>query len=172
MNSPLDEYFMEKEAVGGFGGFAQKAGRAADRAAPTLGELARNSAVQFGVAAALSATAPVAAKVYNAVTKRHSYNRMLEQNPDLRDMRNESPDSARQFNNMYNSLHSMNPDFARDPTVSGSYMRQMMAHPEGAGKVIVESLRGKPSSPFGEPFRAGAQAGIKSFGKGFGKSGD
>lgn len=152
----LDEYFMEKDAFWG------ALGKAADRAAPTMGDIAKNTAVQFGVAAGMAAAAPVAAKVYNAVTKRHSYNQMLEQNPDLADARAEDP---KQFNNMYNSFHRLNPEFARDPTVSGTYMRQMVAHPEGAGKVIVESLRGREGMgrPFGDVMRAGQQAGQKAF---------
>lgn len=162
----LDDYFMEKEALfGGLGRMAQQA----ERSGPRIGEIAGNAAIQFGVAAALAGTAPVAAKVYGAITKRHNYNQMLHQNPDLMDIRDESDASARQFNNMYNSFHRLNPQFAGDPTVSGTYMRKMMAHPEGAGNVIVESLRGVPPSPFVETLRAGAGAGTKAFSTGIGE---
>ena len=151
MTNPVDEYFLEKEAFG---------------LSPKLRDVAQSSAVQFGVGAALMAAPAAAQKIYQAATKRHNYNMMLEQNPELVGARAENPT---QFNNYYNSLHRLNPTFAADPIVGGTYMRQMMNNPEAAGKVIVESMRAfpTPSTPtFGEAWRTGAGAAAKSFGKG------
>jgi len=149
MTSPVDEYLMEKTAL--FGISASKAK-----------ELAGSTAIQFGVGAAIAAAPAVAQKVMGAITKRHNFNQMLGQNPDLAEARADDPKT---FNNFYNSFHRLNPEFASDPTVSGTYMRQMMAHPEGAGKVIVESLRGREGfgTPFGDALRSGASTAAKSF---------
>lgn len=156
MTSPLDQYLMEKTALFGISGEKAR-------------ELAGSTAVQLGVAAGLAAAPAVAQKVMNAVTKRHSYNQMLDQNPDLSEARDDNP---QQFNNFYNSFHRLNPEFARDPVVSGTYMRQMMAHPEGAGKVIVESLKGREgfSSPGFDAMRQGASAAAKSFPSAYGQA--
>lgn len=154
MSNPLDDYFKEKTAFFGSGNKGQLG--------KTFGDIAGSTAVQFGVAAGLTAIGPVAQKITSAVTKRRSYSNMLEQNPDLQDFREDNP---KQFNNMYNSFHRINPEFASDPIVSGTYMRQMAAHPEGAGKVIVESLKGREGlgSPFGDALRSGSNAASKGF---------
>jgi len=152
MSNPVDDYFIEKDAFLGM-------------SAGKLKDVASSSAVQFGVGAAMMAAPAVAEKIYNAATKRHSYNQMLQQNPELSYARDENPE---QFNNFYNSLYRMNPQFAKDPVVAGAYMNQMAANPATAGRVVVESMRGVATSlpTFGEAWRSGAQAGTKAFGKG------
>lgn len=153
MPNPLDAYFMEKDALGFSPATAGK-----------MKDIASSSLVQFGVGAAIMAAPAVAEKIYNAATKRHSYNQMLQQNPELSYARDENPE---QFNNFYNSLYRMNPQFARDPVVAGAYMNQMAANPATAGRVVVESTRGVSTSlpSFGDAWRSGAQAGTKAFGK-------
>ncbi len=120
--NPLDLYLLSKHAdapqAGGWG--------------PTL----RNAAIQTGVGLAVAGAPLAASHVYNAVTKRHHFNKMMEHNEDLQAYHAQDP--AR-FNQLFTSLHGMNPEFAADPIVAGSYMRQMAAHPAGAGKALVEA---------------------------------
>lgn len=85
------------------------------------------------------------AKVYRAITKQHDFNSMMQANPDLEEYRAQNPT---QFNQHYTSLRRMNPEFASEPTVAGTYMRQMSMNPGSAGKVIVDSLKGRtPDMP-------------------------
>lgn len=148
MSNPLDDYLMEKEA--------------APRPRGDMMQRVGDAALSFGVGSALMAAPAVGQKIMNAVTKRRDYNNMMDQNPELADAKAESP---QQFNNFYNSLHRQNPTFAKDPVISGTYMNQMMAHPVGAGKVIVESMGAAGKAPrsgmpsLGDAWTSGARAG-------------
>lgn len=82
-------------------------------------------------------------KVYRAITKKRDFDRMMAFNLDFEERRNADPKS---FDQYYNSLRSLNPTFAADPVVAGTYMTQMLESPISAGKVLVESLRNLPPS--------------------------
>jgi len=101
------------------------------QAAPHIGAQVAVGVAMMGVGAAARAS-------YQAITKRRDFRNMLQSNPDLQDHMSANP---AQFNRHYNSLRSMNPNFATDPIVAGSYMRQMSLNPRTAGNVIVESLQ-------------------------------
>lgn len=142
--NPVDEYLLLKEAANGV---------ATATSGNSWGPALRNAAIQGGVGLAVAAAPFAANAVYNAVAKRGRYNQMLEHNEDLHAMREEDP---KRFNQFYSSLHSMSPEFAGDPIVAGTYMRQMMANPSGAGKVLVEARSGAknlPTSPMGDSVR-------------------
>lgn len=83
-----------------------------------------------------------ATKAYYAATKASDYKKMLGSNPDLREYQQSNPS---QFKQHYSSLRSINPQFASDPTVAGTYMRQMSLNPQSAGKTIVESVEAQPT---------------------------
>lgn len=125
--NPVDEYLASKEktALKMPNVNLQEAGRLATVGAAFAGGLG----VQKGVA-----------KVYRAITKKRDFDHMMQSNPDLEEYRAQNPS---QFNQHYTSLRRMNPEFASEPTVAGTYMRQMSMNPGSAGKVIVESLRGR-----------------------------
>lgn len=121
MKNPVDDYLLEKAG----------------------GSDVLHSLRDFGIGTAVVAGASLAAagmrKAYYAMTKNTDFNRMLDTNPDLRAKRRQDPKA---FNAYYSSLRSLNPRFASDPVVAGTYMHQMMEEPFIAGKTIVESLSG------------------------------
>jgi hypothetical protein len=78
-------------------------------------------------------------KGWLALTKKRDFDEMLHQNPALRAQQRKDP---KMFAAYYNSLRRMNPRFAADPIVAGTYMNQMADQPQIAGKIIVESLGG------------------------------
>lgn len=157
MTNPLDEYLEEKHAADG--GFAGHMGSA------FMGGL--GTAVAAG---AVAATGMAASHIYDAVTKARDFKDMLRSpfNQDLHGLYTERP---REFNAAYSSLRSMNPSFAKDPMIAGSYLRRMMTFtPEAAGSAILESLqyrKSEPENPLEKAFMGGAQHGA---GQGYGES--
>lgn len=111
-------------------------------------------------AAAVVPLAGVVQKAITAIRKRHDFKQLMEVNPDLQQKAQQDP---KQFNQLYNSLRSMNPHFAKDPVVAGTYMRRMSEFPDTAGQVIVESLSGLPKG--GPGFELGLGGGQFSKGE-------
>jgi hypothetical protein len=154
--NPLDDYFMAKEAADAPSG-------------GNWGPALRNAAVMTGAGLATAALPIAAGKVYNAVNKKSRFNSMMGFNDDLHAMAEEDP---KRFAQYYDSLHRMSPDFAADPIVAGTYMRQMLSNPSGAGKVLVEARGGTknlPNSPVGDALRGMGTPVGKSLIEGFGK---
>ena len=154
MSNPVDEYFSTKEAL--FGMSPGMAGK--------LKGALGSAGMQVGVGVGVLAAPAVAQKVFNAVVKHHDYNKMLDHNPGLEEYRDQDP---KRFNNLYNSLRRMNPEFSRDPFIAGSYMAQMMASPERAGPALIDAARVRPvagAPSIGEAWRSAGQAGAKAFG--------
>lgn len=131
MPTPLDEYFMAKES-----GFWS--GLRAPFQAESLGRTVGGAALTAGIAAAGAATVPAGKALFGAITKQHDYNQMMENNPDLHDIKSMNPTM---FNQMYTSLRGANIRFARDPLVAGAYMRRMGNNPEAAGMILAESMK-------------------------------
>ena len=119
------------------------------------------SAGQLGVVAGGVGIYHAAKKTIQAVSKRRDFDEMMRSNPDLRQMHRDNPI---QFNRHYSSLRALNPEFAAEPTVAGTYMRQMALNPDSAGKVIVESVGARrgiaPEVSYGVQ-RGGPQVGFK-----------
>jgi hypothetical protein len=136
MKSPLDSYLCEKEKRAGW--LSSLGGGVRQILSPQNigGALAATA-----FAAATDVPAMVARKAYYAVTKSRDFNQMMETDPTLKQFQREN---SKQFNAHYNSLRSLNPEFASDPVVAGTYMRQMSLNPATAGSVIVDSLGGLP----------------------------
>lgn len=95
--------------------------------------------------AAVTGLGFAAQKIYDAMTKRHDFNSMLEMNPDLAEHHVNSP---KMFNQMFSTLRTMNPGFSKDPMVAGTYMRRMMESPLHAGGIAVEAF-GQSRGPQG-----------------------
>ena len=136
MTNPLDVYLGAKEKrAGWFSGLG--AGAKQMLSAQNIG----GALAATAFAAATDVPGMIARKAYYAVTKSRDFNQMMETDPTLKQFQRENPT---QFNSHYNSLRSLNPEFASDPVVAGTYMRQMSLNPATAGSVIVESLGGLP----------------------------
>jgi len=164
---PLDAALQSKEAGLGraAGMFAQGAmgGGAQRQASKLFGEagrrfgtdLMRGAAGAAGVAA-VGVVGHAARKLFQAGVKRRDFQAMLENNPDL-EMHQES--NPKFFNAAYNSIRSLNPAYGSDPVVAGSLMRRMMQSPEGAGTILMSTL--KPPMPGDQ---GGAQLSIEAEG--------
>ena len=116
-------------------------------------------AVGMGVVAVGTAAAHNA---WEAATKGRDFRGMLEANPDVAAMHGADPHTVTRF---YNSLRTLNPTFAKDPVVAGSYMRSMMEDPSRAGHQLVQSLAMAP--PSGQtPWDSVQRAGLQGLGQG------
>ena len=149
MSNPLDDYLEEKTAAG-FGSFLKSvgAGAAESISGKGLGRLGVQAAmVGGGVAAARAGE-----KAYYAATKKRDFNQMMGANPQLKEHFDENPG---RFLQHYNSFRKMNPRYASEPTVSGSYMHQMGLNPAGAGAIIVESIGRTPPSTMRDTLQTG-----------------
>jgi hypothetical protein len=151
MSNPVDEALeMKKEAfLGGLLGAAKQVGKGAGRDAMT--EVGRGALQAAGGAAVIGLTG-AAMKAVNAIRKKKDFRQMMDSNSDLQEFQREDP---RQFNRHYNSLAGMNPEFAHDPVVSGTYMRQMSMSPQTAGSTLVQSLESRQKT---SPWQMGISA--------------
>lgn len=138
MGNPVDDYLTEKQAF--FGGAAKGVAEGARKAFTPegLGTLGAQALAVAGAGALIDS----ARKTYMAATKNQHFKKMLEVNPDLGETQQQDP---KMFNQYYNSLRNLNPQFAADPVVAGSYMRKMTEFPINAGDVLVNSLQSRPS---------------------------
>lgn len=84
--------------------------------------------------------AGAAQRVMQSISKKRHFDTMMENNPDLEEQRQTDP---MRFNAHYSSLRRLNPEFASDPILAGTYLRKMNENPETAGAVLVESLQGR-----------------------------
>lgn len=143
MTTPLDEFLEEfgptekkanpSPASGAFKGFGENFGRA------MIGGLGAGAAT-----AAIGAGAIAAKSLMAAATKSRDFRAMLSHNQDLEDHHRADP---RRFNQLYTSLHTMNPTFARDPIVAGTYMRQMLESPLNAGGILASTVGSRDAIP-------------------------
>lgn len=144
----LDSYLKTKTAAPG-SSFMQ--GLSNVLSPQGLGQAAGAAAVAGGVGLAGGA----AQKIIGAITKKRDFDMMMRYAPDLQDEQTRNPEL---FNRQYSSLRAMNPQFAADPIIAGTYMRRMSLSPESAGSMLVESL-GHRQKPTPEP--GWLQAGLK-----------
>lgn len=135
---PIDQYLSVKEA--GVGGFARDFASGAAESAFNPKTLGGAAGVAM-IGAAGTALGAAATHAYRAITKQRDFKAMLSHNADLVD---EHANNPQQFNQMYSSFRAMNPQFAADPIVAGTYMRQMAMSPSTAGHAIVSSLKDAP----------------------------
>lgn len=138
--NPLEQYLEEKKA--GWGQDFLHGAR--DAFKPNFaGEAGRN--IALGGAAALGAGAVaggtmLAGRIYDAATKSQDFRTMLEE-PTNVDIVQEHRENPQLVNRMFSTLRNVNPQFTKDPIVSGSYVRRMLAEPLGAGGIAVEALQ-------------------------------
>jgi hypothetical protein len=94
---------------------------AAAAAGPGIGRTLMTAGIGAGTALAAGVAYHLAGDIYDAtrraITKTHHYKQMLEVNPDLRDR------PAKTVQRIFSTLHKFNPEFAGDPSVAGSFVR-------------------------------------------------
>lgn len=151
MTNPIDQYEEMRKAAG-FAEFGKGFGEAFS--GRTLGNVA---AIGAGTAALAGAGAAVN-KIRMAITKKHDFDAMMHHNPDLEQARTSNPEL---FAQQYTSLRSVSPQFARDPLIAGTFMRQMSEYPGAAGSHLLAAAKAEaPQQP------AWMQASIGRFTKG------
>ena len=133
MTTPVDEFLSE------FGPQEKQANVREQFGKAMVGGLGAGAAT-----AAIGVGAMAARSLMNAATKSHSFKQMLEHNPDLTDHHHQDP---KRFNQLYTSLHAMNPEFAKDPIVAGTYMRQMVESPMNAGGILANTVGSRAAFP-------------------------
>lgn len=152
MTNPIEEFFAFKTAAPNLGRFGRAVGGAA---ATGLGTAAAGAGV--------AAVGIAAGKLYDAVTKARDFKTMMGSsfNADLPSLHAERP---KEFNEAYSSLRAIQPAFAKDPMIAGTYMRRMMEiRSNNAGGVLLESLQHEmPPSAMGEAFHRGAVGGSQA----------
>lgn len=87
--------------------------------------------------ATISAVAAGGEKAYSAMTRERDFKRMMASNPDLHTDHQNDP---RTFNMAFNSLRSMNREFAADPYVAGAYMRLAGVGSSQGGTLLAEKV--------------------------------
>jgi hypothetical protein len=142
MSNPVDEYLESVEGFEKKAGPMDYAGRVMSGmrgavGAEQMGELLMHGGIIAGVGGLMGA----ARQAYNAATKSRDFKAMLDVYPDLAQHQADNP---KMFNQHYSSLRRLNPTFAADPVVAGSYMRQMSEFPHNAGNVLVQSVGAAP----------------------------
>jgi hypothetical protein len=131
--------------------------RAINSAANSIGRtsLALGGMFATGVGLALAGDLYDAAK--RGITKTRDYKAMLSSNPDLKDK------PARQVQSLFSTLHKFNPEFASDPLVAGSFVRnhvEMANSEQGAVDInvlnsLVSSRKNLQDSKKLNPFKFG-----------------
>lgn len=153
--NPFEKFMQEKRA-----GFGDAVRQGVKNVPGAMGNALVQGATTAVAGAAVAGVGLAANKIYDAMTKRRDFNRLLETNPDIAQHHQENP---KMVNMMFTSLRSMNPSFSSDPLVAGNYMRRMVDSPSSAGALAVEALghRDATQSPMGDAFQRGAMEGVK-----------
>lgn len=162
MGNPIEDFMQVKQAgqlsLPGMGRSAGEFARSTGgRIGAEIPKAIGGAVAGLGVAAAGAA----AGKIYEALTKRRDFKAMLEHNPQLADAHAQDPKG---FNQLYSTLRTMNPEFARDPLVAGSYMDRMVQNPSGIGGMATELLgaRDRMATPVRDTFHSSIVKGIGS----------
>lgn len=69
-------------------------------------------------------------KAYNAAMKGHRMNKMFEVNPTLKEEDQEKVRLA------FNTLNKLNPEFANDPLISGTWVKRVLSSDVGEGIMV------------------------------------
>ena len=143
MTNPLDEVLELEKSASFLGGFGKGVARSfSSGGGKALGEKMVGGAMVAAGTAAVAGIGAAAEKIYNAIDKRRSFKAMMELDPSLQERQGEDP---KIFNAAYSSLYNLNPQFAKEPLVAGSYMHDAMDAPNVAGQRIAD-LAGKSRS--------------------------
>lgn len=139
--NPVEEFLVMRKQGSDPGVFMSMAGdfpKTVGEAGKVVGKAGLYGLGLGAASAGLAGLGLAAAKLYEAATKGRDFRKMLEANPELHEHQQRNPE---EFNLMYSALRTMNPDFAAEPLVAGTYMQKMIESPrETRGMVAVEAL--------------------------------
>ena len=95
-------------------------------------QMLRRSSAAAGIGAGLMAGGygvhKIVEKIHDraeALEKAKNYKEMIEANPELQD----ASVDARMMQRHFGTLHKFNPDYASDPMISGTYVKNSLAYP-------------------------------------------
>lgn len=128
----VQESPFKDEILGSMDGILKTAAFGGALGAFGRGAASVGGAVGAGIAASLAGDLYDALK--RGITKTRNYKAMVEANPDLHDR------SAKDVQSAFSTLHTFNPDFAADPHVAGSYVRQQLTLAGDSGQVDLHTL--------------------------------
>jgi hypothetical protein len=133
MSNPIDEFLeMKKEAWGA--AFMQ----GAKKGMGALGEKAVVGGGLAGMGLLAAGGAMAIGKIRESISRKNDFKAMMQSDPELRGIQGEN---KKFFNQAYNSLRRVNPQFGGDPIIAGSYMRKMMANPDAAGLTLAQTVK-------------------------------
>lgn len=87
------------------------------RSKPMLGQAAVSAGATVGGALALTVAGDMYSDIKGSLRKAKNYKSMMAENPDLAKM------PAKKVQGVFNTLNTLNPVYAADPLVSGSFVR-------------------------------------------------
>jgi len=124
------------------------------RALGAMKEPMMGAVINAGMSAALTGGAVAASRVIGAIQKGKQFRAMMDFNEDLHEYHQRDP---KLFNQQYTSLRAMNPEFAADPLIAGTYMRRMSTESANAGGILTDALnfRDKEQRPVMDAFQKG-----------------
>ena len=157
--NPLEQYLEEKKA-----GFMDTVSKGVQGVPGKIPGAISGALAGAAVAGGGQLIATGAQKIMDAISKRFEFKQMLDHNPDLEEHLESNP---KFFNQAYSSLRSLSPQFAKDPIVAGTYMREMMSSPLHAGGKIMQAFSEtskvrEPTSMTQAGFLEGAKSGLSS----------
>jgi len=134
MTTPIDLFLESKKTAAPLSGMIGRFGRgAATTLDPhNLGAIGGQAAI----VGALGGLTAGAAKLYSAVTKSSDFNNMLHHNPHLREKLDAEPE---RFNQYFNSLRALKPEYTRDPVLAGHFINNMFE--VDAGSVLMNAVK-------------------------------
>jgi hypothetical protein len=124
------------------------------RALGAMKEPVMGAVINAGMSAALTGGAVAASRIIGAIQKGKQFRAMMDFNEDLHEYHSRDP---KLFNQQYTSLRAMNPEFAADPLIAGTYMRRMSTESANAGGILTDALnfRDKEQRPVMDAFQKG-----------------
>ncbi len=145
MSNPLKDFLEMKQAAQlSFPGMGSGLGQVARNVGRNIGNEAQKATGAAVAGLGVAAAGAAVHKIYDALTKRRDFRAMLEHNPHLAEAQAQDP---KRFNQLYSTLRTMNPEFAKDPIVAGSYMDRMVQNPAGVGGMAGELLNARDKVP-------------------------
>ena len=160
----FDAMSQDSEKQAGVGDTVRQVGKGVQQAVPNV---LGHYLVAGGLALAGSGGAYAAAKVRDTINKSRGYKEMMEVNPDL------AENDAEANQRVYSTLFRFNPEYAKDPLVSGAFVREM----SGKARMDLNSIGALVSarknlmptmSPFEQRLKDGLMA-SKGMGLSFGE---
>lgn len=153
----VTDYLAAREKTAGWGDAFQGAAKGMPN---QFAHAAAGGLATAAVGAGIAGMGIAASKIMDAATKARDFRSMLENNADLQKAHSEDP---KKINMFFSTLRTMNPEFSKDPLISGGVVRQMMEYPNGIQGQMAEVAKHRRDfqSPLLEAFMHGGTEGAK-----------